>query len=121
MANTLGRLLHLTRRQSRRDRSAADELAVDGSAMAETPGPPRILLPAAIFRQVLFDPFEVTPIWARPRAASAHDPASPPDPIVDETAVANSVSTDEPKPTKGTRRPKAKGSSSGTRTRSKRA
>src|SRR6266550_4622 len=121
MAHTLGRLLHITRRQSRRDQSAADGLAVDGGAMAETPGPPRILLPAAIFRQVLFDPFEVTPIWARPRPGPAHDPATSPDPIVDETAVANSASTDESKPTKRTRRPKASGSPSRTRTRSKRA
>jgi hypothetical protein len=89
--------------------------------MAETVGPPPILVPAAIFRQVLYDPFEVTPIWARPRPAPAHDPASSPDPIVDETAVANSASTDESKPTKRTRRPKANSSSSGTRTRSKRA
>jgi len=121
MAHKLGRLLHLTRRQSRRDRSAADGLAVDGGAMAETPGPPRILVPAAIFRQVLFDPFEVTPIWARPRPAQARDSASSPEPIVDETAVADSASTDQPKPMKRTRRPKANGSSSGTRTRSKRA
>ncbi len=89
------------------------------------PEPPPELLPAAIFRQVLFDPAEFTPVWARPRQASAADPATEPGPSVDETPVASPVSIDEPKPAARARRAKGRAKASaapgGARTRSKRS
>jgi hypothetical protein len=53
-------------------------------------GPP-VLLPSAIFRQVLFEATELVPAWAMPRAV-AEKPATPPT---------------EPKATKRPPRPKA--------------
>jgi hypothetical protein len=135
------RLLKLTQRRPGRDRSPADGPAVDVTAIAldEPLGPPPVLRPAAIFRQLLFDPAESAPVWARPRSAPAPDVAVASGQTVDRPAVAKSratgkarvasaASTSEPTPTpaKRTRRPKASGPTTGEspaagRTRSKRA
>jgi hypothetical protein len=122
MAHPIKRLLLLAPRRAGRDRSPADGPAVDVDAMAlegAALGPPPILRPAAIFRQVLFDPAESSPVWAR-RRPSAPDPASSSDPMIDRTAVADSAPTVEPKPAKRTRRPKASAPSGASRTTSKR-
>jgi hypothetical protein len=144
------RLLNLTRRRPDEDRSTADEPTRDVAAVTpdDAPlGPPPMLRPAAIFRQLLFDPAEITPVWARPRPAFA--PPSAPEvttstgPLVDRPAArspratgkvkaASAASGAEPKSPKPTRRPKASGAPatsssaavasppSATRTRSKR-
>jgi hypothetical protein len=85
------------------------------------PEPPPELLPAAIFRQVLFDPAEFTPVWARPRQASAADPATEPSPSVDDAVVASPVATDAPKRVARPRRAKASAAPGGAKTRSKRS
>jgi hypothetical protein len=85
-----------------------------------------MLVPAAIFHQVLFDPAELAPVWLRRRPAAAPGPtsapdlASEPDPAANEIAVANAGSTDDPKPTKRSKRPKANGAPAASRTRTKR-
>jgi len=115
--------LLFARRGSRRDRSVGDGLAVDGDAMpleGATLGPPPVLLPAAIFRELLYDPTEFTPVWLRPRPAPEPNPASSSSPTVDESAVASAAPTDEPKPAKRKRQPKATASSGPTKTRSRR-
>ena len=120
------RLLDLTRRRPGGDRATADEPTDAAGAIADDDvplGPPPVLRPAAIFRQLLFDPAEIAPVWARPRPAFA--PASAPEatastgPLVeppaaagakptDKVEVASTASGSEPKP-KRTRRPKAGG------------
>jgi hypothetical protein len=115
--------LLFARRRSRRDRTAGDGLAVDGGAMAlegATWGPPPVLLPAAIFRELLYDPTEFTPVWLRPRPVPEPDPASSSGPTVDENAVVNAAPTDEPKPAKRKRQPKASGPTGPAKTRSRR-
>jgi hypothetical protein len=86
-------LLLLTRRR-RRDQPAVDTgaLALEGVPL----GPPPSLIPAAIFRQVLFDPAELTPIWARPRETTEPELAG---------------AAEEPKPAKRARKPRATGTS----------
>ena len=79
-----------------------------------------MLLPAAIFRQVLFDPTEFTPAWLRSRPAPAPGAARPSDSMVDETTVGASVAIDEPKPAKRPGRSKTTDSAGPKRTRSKR-
>ena len=91
-------------------------MALEGATL----GPPPVLLPAAIFRELLYDPTEFTPVWLRPRPAPEPDPASSSDPTVDENAVVNAAPTVEPKPAKRTRKPKASGSTGPAKTRSKR-
>ena len=121
MGHTFARLF--TRRRSRRDESPGEKPAVDGDAMAlddDELGPPPVLLPAAIFHELLFDPAEMTPAWLRPRPAAAPDPATSTGPAVDVTVVADVAPTDERKPAKRTRRPKADVSSGSTRARSRR-
>jgi hypothetical protein len=103
----LKQLLNLAPRRAGRDRAAAatPDVDLDAAVLASAlSGPPPLLRPAAIFRQLLFDPAESLPVWARPRPAAA---------IVDP------VSTDAPKPAKRTRRPKANASPRTTRTRPK--
>jgi hypothetical protein len=56
-------------------------------------GPP-VLLPRAIFRQVLFDGLQLVPTWAMPRAESG-----------------SATTPNEPKAMKRPRRPKATGTS----------
>ena len=115
MAPVLDRLLHLGRRRPEPDRPPADQRTVDIDALpleGATSGPASMLLPAAIFRQVLFDPTDFTPAWlrARPGPAPAPGPARASDPMVDETAVGGSRSTVEPQPAKRSRRPKTNAS-----------
>ena len=107
MANRLARLL--SRRSSlpepapnpgpTGDRGA---LALDTAAV----GPP-MLLPAIIFRQVLFDPTEFTPAWLKPRPAPAPQPAATVAATVAAPVAADAGSTEEPRPAKRTRRAKA--------------
>ena len=130
MANRLARLLG-SRRRSEKESSPGAAPGVDSAAMALDAAamePAPILLPAAIFRQVLFDPTEFTPVWLRRRPAFDPVPANPPPssssaaaaPLAAEGPVA-ATPTEEPKPAKRTRRTKATGSPAPSRPRSKRA
>lgn len=79
MAKALGGLLvRLGRRRSQQKGSPGDGPVVDADAMAlDESAPldaPPVLMPAVIFRQVLFDAAELTPAWARPRPAPVLDP-----------------------------------------------
>jgi hypothetical protein len=110
-------LFLLARRRSRRDPARPVEPVADGGAMALAAvplGPLPILEPAAIFRQVLWDPAEVAPVWVRPLpepesvAAETTEPATE---LVEATAGAEAdASPAVSKPAKRTRRPKAEGS-----------
>jgi hypothetical protein len=84
-----------------------------------TEGSSPVLRPAAIFQQVLYDPAESSPVWARPRPAPTPVSASSPTPL-HNAAVADSSPTIDPKPAKRTRRPKAGAPSGPSRTTSKR-
>jgi len=129
MAKALGGLLvRLGRRRTRQEESPVDASAVGGPAVdadamplesaALDPSP--MLEPAAIFRQLLFDGGELTPVWARPRPAPVPDPGRSSGPTVDKTVVAKDAPTGEPKPTKRTRQPKPNGSSGTSRPRTRR-
>jgi hypothetical protein len=123
MPQAFARLRLLRRRPTEReDPTPADSPAVDIDAMPLVGATldPSVLRPAAIFHQLLFDPAESSPVWARPRPVPVPDPASSAGPTVNETAVADSASTGAAKPTKRTRRPKANASSAASRTRTKR-
>jgi hypothetical protein len=123
MAKVLGGLrVRLGRRRTHENGSPGDAPAVDADAMALESDPlgPPVLLPAAIFRQVLFDAAEFTPAWARPRPAPVPDPGGSSGPTVDKTVVAEVAPIDESKPTKRTRRPKPNGSSGTSRPRTRR-
>jgi hypothetical protein len=123
MAPAFGRLLPFARRRSRPDRSTVDGPLADGGSKGlegETWGPPPVLLPAAIVRELLYDPTEFTPAWLRPRPAPEPDPATSSAATVDETAVAKAATTGELKPMKRKRQPKANGSPGATKTRSRR-
>ena len=91
MVRRLGRLPFLRRKRgpSQSDAPAIDDAPIDPDS---APLGPPILLPATIFRQVLVDGTELTPVWARPRAAAASDVAP---------------SMDKPRATKRARKPKA--------------
>ena len=119
------RLRNLTPRRAGRDQSAADGAAEDVGAVAlldDPAGAPPVLRPAAIFRQVLFDPAaELTPVWARPRPASAPLAASSSAATVEESAVVGVAPSVEPRPAKRTPRAKAKDSSAAAPKRSKKA
>jgi hypothetical protein len=88
-------------------------------------GPPPVLRPAAIFRQVLYDPAETAPIWARPRQSVAPEttPAPEPkeDPVAVAVAVADVVPAEAPKPAKRKRSPKTTEAAGTSRPASKRA
>ena len=141
MANRLARLLG-SRRRPGADPSPGAGPAVDGAAMALDAAamePAPVLLPAAIFRQVLFDPSEFTPVWLRPRPAFEPAPSSPSRPPLADAPVAAAAPVEadasvasaaqveadapieEPKPAKRTRRTKVTGSPAPSRPRSKRA
>jgi hypothetical protein len=83
-------------------------LALDDAAI----GPP-LLLPAMIFRQVLFDPTEVVPAWLKARSAPAPTPAPAPKSMSSATTesapTARQALTEDPKPARRARRPKADG------------
>jgi hypothetical protein len=110
-------LFLLARRRSRRDPARTVGPVVDGGAMALAAvplGPLPVLEPAAIFRQVLWDPAEVAPVWVRPQpepesvAAETTEPATE---VVEATADPEAdASPAVSKPAKRTRRPKAEGS-----------
>jgi hypothetical protein len=92
MPRRLGRLPFLGRRSARGEPSPGDDAAAVGQPVdldLKPVGPP-VLLPSAIFRQVLFDATELVPTWAMPRAEPGQ--ATPPS---------------EAKATKRPRRPKA--------------
>jgi len=124
MTPAINRLLHLGRRRPEPEAPPAPAPTVDVDAMALESATlaPRLLEPAAIFRQVLFDPTEFTPPWLRPRPAPAPATATatPAAPVVDETPVASAAPADEPKRAKRPRRAKATGAPATSRTRSKR-
>jgi hypothetical protein len=129
VGNTIARLFPFARRSSRggasrtgdsperRHSVAADDdpAAQDGTEL----GPPPVLRPAAIFRQLLYDPAELTPVWARPRAVAAPEPptapipATAPTPATVEPGDPPRATLDQPKPAKRTRRPKADAAAAG--------
>jgi hypothetical protein len=132
VGNTIARLFPFARRSSRggasrtgdsperRHSVAADDdpAAEDGTEL----GPPPVLRPAAIFRQLLYDPAELTPVWARPRAVAAPEPPTAPTPATAPTASnppavepgdPPRATLDQPKPAKRTRRPKADAAAAG--------
>ena len=110
MANALGRLLgrHASR-HTPQEGSAGDVPAVDidalplEGALDELP----VLVPAAIYHQLMFAPNEITPAWLTPRPSPA------------PVAASSMVSTVESKPAKRTRRPKAIASTTTSRPKSK--
>ncbi len=97
MVRKLGRLPFLRRQ---RVSAPSDAPAVDFAPVDPDSAPlgPPILLPATIFRQVLVDGTELTPVWARPRAAAA-SPA--------RSTAATADLTDTPTPPKRVRKSKA--------------
>jgi hypothetical protein len=86
MPRGLGRLPFLGRRSTDAEPSPAGVGPTIDLDLAPV-GPP-VLLPSAIFRQVLFEATELVPTWAKPRAEPVPEP-------------------NEPKATKGPPRPKA--------------
>jgi hypothetical protein len=86
-------------------------------------GPPPVLRPAAIFRQVLYDPAESAPIWARPRQSVASETTPAPEPKEDPVAVAvaDAAPADAPKLAKRKRSPKTTEAARTSRPASKRA
>ena len=124
MANPLARLLGRKRDASREasvaglpavadESSLVDEDLPLASAVAE---PRRMLLPAAIFHQLLYDPAEHAPAWLtrRPEPSSSVTTAA-------GTAIAQVAPAVKPKATRRTPRPKANGSTTPARPRTKRA
>lgn len=79
MPRPFGRLPFLTRR-SARSRGDGDDAPPVATATVDDDtaavGPP-MLLPAMIYREVLFDASEVTPVWARPRPPAQPAPPAP--------------------------------------------
>ncbi len=105
MVRKLGRLPFLRRQ---RVSAPSDAPAVDFVPLDPDSAPlgPPILLPATIFRQVLVDGTELTPVWARPRAAAA-SPARSAAPTADLPIADDAPSTDKPPAPKRARKPKA--------------
>jgi hypothetical protein len=116
MPRGFGRL-HLPRRRARPDQVADDDGAVQTALFDPDDAPigPPVLLPAAIIQELLFDAVDYTPVWARPRPvaeAAAAEPAAG-----EPAATAPAAATDEPKPTKRPRRPKANETSTASKPR----
>ena len=87
----LGRLPFLGRRLMRAEPSPSDGAAVRPPIDLDlAPVGPPVLLPSAIFRQVLFEATERVPTWAMPRAG-----------------LGQLTTPNEPKATKAPSRPKA--------------
>jgi len=107
MVRRLGRLPFLRRQ---RVSAPSDAPAVDFAPVDPDSAPlgPPILLPATIFRQVLVDGTELTPVWARPRAAAA-SPARSTAATADLPIADAAPSTDKPPAPKRARKPKAAG------------
>jgi hypothetical protein len=113
----VGGLLFLIRRRSRRDATPKAALAVAGGdavalgggvlAMAMAPlGPPAVLRPAVIISQVLFDPAEFVPDWAKPRPKPAIEPAPEMDAASDEATAQTEPSDPAPQGAKSKSRPR---------------
>ena len=114
----VGGLLFLIRRRPRRDGMPKAALAVAGGgdavamgggvlAMAMAPlGPPPVLRPAVIISQVLFDPAEFVPDWAKPRPKPAAEPPGEADPASDEATVQTEPSDPAPEDAKAASRPR---------------
>jgi hypothetical protein len=98
----------LLRRRPRRDQAQDPEVVVGGAGAgagagalvfaAEPLGPPPVLLPAAIIRQILVDPTDYVPDWAKrhtkpapvepePMETAAEEPGAVGEPAPDEVAV----------------------------------
>jgi hypothetical protein len=73
-----------------------------------------VLTPSAIFRQVLWDPAEVAPVWARPKStpgpaiASEPTPEPPPEPVAADDVATMDPAADEALPTADVATPPAK-------------
>ena len=123
MGNTFARLFPFSRRGPRGDASRIQDAGVPGDLITdddvvvdedeplaadrgELEAAP-VLLPAAIHRQLLYDPAEITPVWARPRPAPAREPAISPTSVADGPTAPAIAASDQPKPATRTRRPKA--------------
>jgi hypothetical protein len=110
VSRIIGRLPFLKRDRPRPGDVAEPADAADPSEEADDPGPPPVLRPAAIFRQLLWDPAEASPIWARPRPVpAAIEPASAPTTAPGMTATAPDPSdavTPDANPAKPARRPR---------------
>jgi hypothetical protein len=130
----------LLRRRPRRDRDLDPEAAVTGSGAgagatagalvfaAEPLGPPPVLLPAAIIRQILVDPTDYVPDWAKrqpkpapvesePLETAAEEPVAVGGPVPDEVALEAAGPAAEPvaalvppKPAKRPKSPRSTGS-----------
>jgi hypothetical protein len=113
MVRKLGRLPFLRRQ---RVSAPSDEPAVDFAPVDPDSAPlgPPILLPATIFSQVLVHGTELTPVWARPRAATA-SPAQSAAATADLTSTDGDLSTANPAATKRARKPKAAGAPAASR------
>jgi hypothetical protein len=97
-------------------------------------GPPPVLLPAAIIRQVLFEASELAPTWARPHTTpepaserpldeAAAEPSMEPQPTIVQPELELEpepapTAAEDVKPAKRTRRPKSSGTTTRRRTKS---
>jgi hypothetical protein len=116
MPRGIGRLPFIKRRGAVADRSSSDPPAIDAEAVFEdAPVGPPVLLPAMIYRQVLIDQTEVTPVWARPRPRDESEPVGAPSvadaPVEPETAAQQrrrkgSATSGEPKAPAAPRSPR---------------
>src|SRR6478609_9099622 len=102
MPRGFGRLPFLARRdgaaaQSRLDESAASNHRIDDD---DAPVGPPVLLPAMIHRMILVDATELTPVWARPRAAGAPVGEAPAPARTEPEPVASSTGVSAPKPSR---------------------
>jgi hypothetical protein len=109
--------LLLIRRRPRRNAMPKAALAVAGGdpvalgggvlAMAMAPlGPPPVLRPALIISQVLFDPAEFVPDWAKPRPKAAVQPSGEMDAASDAATVQIEPSDPAPEAAKPASRPR---------------
>jgi hypothetical protein len=72
-----GRLPFLGRRSTHAEPSAGAAAARPPIDLELAPVGPPVLLPSAIFRQVLFEATELVPVWAMPRAAAGQPTPAP--------------------------------------------
>jgi hypothetical protein len=130
----VGGLLFLIRRRPRPDGMPKAALALAGGgdtvamgggvlAMAMAPlGPPPVLRPALIISQVLFDPAEFVPDWAKPRPKHAAEPPGETDTASDEATVLTGPSDPAPEDAKpASRQRRAKPAAAPRRRTSKRS
>jgi hypothetical protein len=107
MFRRLGRLpfLRQQRASAPSDAPAVNDAPIDPDS---APLGPPILLPATIFCQVLVHGTELTPAWARPRAAAASAARSTAS-TADLSIADSATSTDKSLATKRVRKPRAAG------------